>query len=113
MKTKQVAQLLATALFSIAIGCSDMKPTTTVNLDRASDKDLNRFVGAPLSDVKKTLGLDKYPEKIMEGGSRTKLEYRFTLEQKYLFFEVDEGGFVKKGFFVAKPGTPSGTVFTK
>jgi len=75
------------------------------------DDDLNRWIAGlngttkrpPLSEVKGALALDRYREKIMEGGSPVSNHHRFTLSERFLFLKVDKDDNVVRGFFAPKP----------
>ncbi len=69
----------------------------------SDDQVSTRTVGKTLAEAKRELGLNRYPEHIMEGGNVVDNTYRYDLGKRWMFLTIyNESDRVKRAFFADK-----------
>ena len=99
-----LAPWVLVALVISATSCSTYSTRTTDS--PKDDSDLAAVLVEcrhQFSELKGRLGLSRYPELIMPGGSREVAAYRYDLGHRFLFVEVNNRtGLVNRAFYVTK-----------
>jgi hypothetical protein len=96
-KLKQFAFMLI-----IILACSCMHTTPAFDPSVMNDQDLEQMLGnesRSLDAVKRRLGLNRIQEEIVEGSSVHLLTYRFRVDGRTLFLQVNRSNFVTRAFF--------------